>query len=162
MRQPRSFTAVAALALLAACGLDTGPNVPDPIDPANDSYASSLGIDISTFTKQANGVYIKDLTVGTGDAAAVNDSVQVDYTGYLPNGTQFDTSKQTGRDPLEFVIGKSIYIPAFEASVVGMQPGGVRQIIIPTGLAYGANGNSRAGIPPNTNLIFKIEYIEKL
>ena len=162
MRQPRSFTAVAALALLAACGLDTGPNVPDPIDPANDSYASSLGIDISTFTKQANGVYIKDLTVGTGDAAAVNDSVQVDYTGYLPNGTQFDTSKQTGRDPLEFVIGKSIYIPAFEASVVGMQPGGVRHIIIPTGLAYGANGNSQAGIPPNTNLIFKIEYITKL
>jgi len=162
MRLPRSVTAVAALALLAACSLDTGPNVPDPIDPANDSYASSLGIDISTFTKQANGVYIKDLQVGTGDAAAVNDSVQVDYTGFLPNGTQFDTSKQTGRTPLEFVIGKSVYIPAFETSVVGMQPGGIRQIIIPTGLAYGAGGNSQAGIPPNTNLIFKIEYIAKL
>lgn len=162
MRQLRSVAAVAALTLVAACSLDTGPNVPDPIDPANDTYASSLGIDISTFTKQANGVYIKDLTVGTGDAAAVSDSVQVDYTGYLPNGTQFDTSKQTNRDPLEFVIGKSVYIPAFESSVVGMQPGGVRQIIIPTGLAYGANGNPQAGIPPNTNLIFTIDYIAKL
>ena len=162
MRQLRSVAAVAALALVAACSLDTGPNVPDPIDPANDTYASSLGIDISTFTRQPNGVYVKDTQVGVGDAAAVNDSVQVDYTGYLPNGTQFDTSKQTGRTPLEFVIGKSVYIPAFETGVVGMQPGGIRQIIIPTGLAYGANGNSRAGIPPNTNLIFKIEYITKL
>lgn len=162
MRQLRSVAAVAALALLAACSLDTGPDVPDPIDPANDTYASSLGIDISTMTKLPNGVYIKDLQVGQGDAAAANDSVQVDYSGYLPNGTLFDTSKQTDRTPLEFVIGKSVYIPAFESSVVGMQPGGIRQIIIPSGLAYGPGGNSRAGIPPNTNIIFTIEYISKL
>lgn len=162
MRQPRSVAAVAALVLLAACSLDTGPDVPAPIDPANDSYASNLGIDISTMTKMPNGVYIKDLQVGEGEAAAANDSVQVDYTGWLPNGTQFDTSKGADRTPLEFVIGKSIYIPAFETAVIGMQPGGVRQIIIPTGLAYGANGNSRAGIPPNTNLIFTIEYITRL
>ena len=162
MRQPRSVAALAALVLLAACSLDTGPDVPDPIDPANDSYASSLGIDIATMTKMPNGVYIKDLQVGEGEAAAANDSVQVDYTGWLPNGNQFDTSKGTNREPLEFVIGKSIYLPAFETAVIGMQPGGVRQIIIPTALAYGANGNSRAGIPPNTNLIFTIEYITRL
>jgi FKBP-type peptidyl-prolyl cis-trans isomerase len=161
MRQPRSFAGVAALVLLAACDLSTSPNVPAPIDPAQDSYASSLGIDISTMTKLPNGVYIKDKTVGTGTAAAANDSVQINYTGWLPNGTMFDTSKQSGRVPLEFVVGKNVYIPAFEASVIGMQPGGVRQVIIPTGLAYGASGFPQAGIPANTNLVFQIEYITR-
>ncbi|MFL5555734.1 MAG: FKBP-type peptidyl-prolyl cis-trans isomerase, partial [Gemmatimonadaceae bacterium] len=136
--------------------------VPAPIDPANDSYATSLGIDIATMTKLANGVYIKDTFVGTGAAAAANDSVKVDYTGFLPNGNQFDTSKQTGRVPLEFVIGKQVLIPAFETAVIGMQPGGKRTIIIPTGLAYGEVGRAQAGIPPNTNLIFKLEYVSRL
>lgn len=162
MRELRSVAAVAALALLAGCSLDTGPNVPAPVDPASDSYASSLGIDIATMTKLPNGVYIKDTQVGQGAAAAASDSVQVNYSGYLPNGTLFDTSKQTGRKPLEFVIGKGVYIPAFENSVVGMQPGGARTIIIPTGLAYGSAGQPAAGIPPNTNIVFKIEYVGRL
>jgi FKBP-type peptidyl-prolyl cis-trans isomerase FkpA len=162
MRQLRSFAGVATIALLAACDLSTAPNVPAPIDPANDSYASALGVDISTMTKLPNGVYIKDKTVGAGTAAATNDSVQVNYSGWLPNGQLFDTSKQTGRTPLEFVIGKSVYIPAFETSVVGMQPGGVRQVIIPTALAYGSAGFAQAGIPPNTNLVFQLEYIKRL
>jgi len=162
MRQFRSFAAVAALALLAACDLSTAPNVPDPIDPANDSYASSLGIDIASMTKLPNGVYMKDKVVGTGTAAATADSVKVNYTGWLPNGTLFDTSKQSGRTPLEFVIGKQIYIPAFEDAVIGMKEGGTRLIIIPTGLAYGPQGRPGAGIPANTNLIFQIEYIARV
>ena len=162
MRSSRPFAALAALVLLAACDLSTSPNVPAPIDPAKDSYATSLGIDIATMTKLANGVYIKDKVVGAGTAAATNDSVKVNYTGWLPNGQMFDTSKQTGRTPLEFVIGKSVYIPAFETAVIGMQPGGVRTIIIPTGLAYGAAGRADAGIPANTNLIFQIEYVSRL
>ena len=161
MRELRSLAAVASLTLIAACSLNTEPNVPAPIDPANDSYASSLGIDIAKMTKLPNGVYIKDKTVGAGAAAAASDSVKIDYTGHLPNGTLFDTSKQTGRTPLEFVIGKQVYLAAFEAAVIGMQPGGVRQIIIPTGLAYGAGGRPPV-IPPNTNLIFDIEYIRRL
>lgn len=162
MRLLRSLPAIFALAVLAACDLSTAPDVPDPIDPANDSYASSLGVDIGTMTKLSNGVYIKDKVVGTGDAAAANDSVQVHYTGWTPNGFQFDTSKLPSRKPLEFVIGHNVFIAAFETAVVGMQPGGTRQIIIPTALAYGPIGNADAGIPPNTNLIFQIEYIARL
>jgi FKBP-type peptidyl-prolyl cis-trans isomerase len=162
MRAFRSLFAVAGLALVAACDLSTEPNVPDPIDPANDSYATSLGIDIATMTKRPSGVYVKDKVVGAGGAAAENDSVQVNYTGWIPNGGMFDTSKQTGRKPLEFVVGKDVYLTAFEDAVVGMQPGGVRVIIIPTGLAYGRTGNPNAGIPPNTNLIFEIEFIGRL
>jgi len=162
MRLSRSFPAVAALVFLAACDLSTEPNVPDPIDPANDFYAPALAIDIASMTKLPTGVYIKDKVVGTGGVAAANDSVKVDYTGWTPNGTQFDTSKQTGRKPLEFLIGKGVYIPAFESAVIGMQPGGVRLIIIPTALAYGRGGKPDAGIAPNTNLIFQIEYVARL
>ena len=162
MRFLRSFPAILTLAVLAACDLSTAPDVPDPIDPANDSYATSLGVDIATMTKLSTGVYIKDKVVGTGNPAATNDSVQVHYTGWTPNGFQFDTSKLPSRKPLEFVIGRNIYITAFETAVVGMKPGGTRQIIIPTGLAYGPAGNPDAGIPPNTNLIFQIEYIARL
>ena len=160
MRLLRSLPAVAALAFLAACDLSTGPDVPDPIDPANETYAAALGIDVATMTKLPSGVYIKDVTTGQGAAIATNDSVKVDYTGWLPNGQQFDTSKLAGRKPLEFVVGKGVYLPAFEGAVVGMQPGGVRQIIIPTGLAYGRQGSGL--VPPNTNLVFKIEYIGRL
>jgi peptidylprolyl isomerase len=162
MRELRSLAAVAVLGVLAACDLSTDPNVPAPIDPANDFYASSLGIDIATMTKLANGVYIKDKTVGTGTAAVTQDSVKIDYTGWLPNGTRFDTSKQTGRVPLEFVIGKSVYLPAFETAVIGMQPGGVRTAILPTAQAYGVAGYPQAGIPANSNLVFQIEYITRL
>ena len=162
MRVLRSLSAVAAIALMAACDLSTDPNLPDPIDPAKDSYATALGVDIATMTKLANGVYIKDKTVGQGGAAAANDSVQINYTGWLPNGTQFDTSKQPSRKPLEFVVGKGVYIPAFETAVVGMQPGGVRLIVIPTALAYSTLGKPEAGIPPNTNLVFQLEFIGRL
>jgi FKBP-type peptidyl-prolyl cis-trans isomerase FkpA len=162
MRLIRSIAPIAVLAFAAACDLSTEPRVPAPIDPAEDSYAPALGIDISTMTKLASGVYIKDKTVGQGAAAAANDSVKVHYTGWLPNGQQFDTSKRTNGKPLEFVVGKATFLPAFENSVVGMQPGGVRQIVIPTGLAYGSLGAPQAGIPPNTNLVFQIEYIERL
>lgn len=162
MRLLRSFPAIVALAVLSACDLNTSPDVPDPIDPANDSYATALGVDIATMTKLSNGVYIKDKVVGTGTAAVANDSVQIHYTGWTPNGFQFDSSKLPSRKALEFVIGRGVYIPAFESAVIGMQPGGTRQIVIPTGLAYGPLGNADAGIPPNTNLIFQIEYIARL
>jgi peptidylprolyl isomerase len=160
MRLLRSLPALFALSILAACDLSTAPDVPDPIDPAKDSYATSLGVDISTMTKLSNGVYIKDKVVGEGAIAATNDSVQINYTGWTPNGFQFDSSKLPSRKPLEFVIGKGVYIPAFESAVIGMQPGGTRQIIIPTALAYGPI--QQPGIPPNTNLVFEIEYLARL
>ena len=162
MRLLRSISALAAVAVLAACDLSTEPNVPDPIDPANDFYAPITGVDIKSMTKLSSGVYQKDITVGEGGVVAANDSVQIHYTGYLPNGTIFDTSKQTNRKPLEFLVGKSVYLPAFESAVIGMQPGGVRLIVIPTALAYGPVGRAEAGIPPNTNLVFKIEFITRL
>ena len=167
MRFLRSLPAIAALALVAACDLNTEPNVPDPIDPAQDSYASSLGINIATMTKTSSGLYYKDKTVGTGAAAARGDSVRVHYTLWLTNGTKVQSSKDGSATPFEFLTGANPIrvIPGFEEGVMGMQPGGVRTLVIPTNLAWGPAGNSQPGfpaVPPNANVVFEVDYLARL
>ncbi len=160
MRQLRSVVA-AALALLAACSLDSGPNVPAPIDPAKDTYASSLNVDISKMTKTASGLYFRDLELPTAGAAAVKgDSVQVHYTLYLTNGTTVD-STDTG-DPFEFLTGQNPphVIPGFEEGVIGMLPTGKRQLIVPPSLAWGSQG--RGPVQPNANVVFVVTYLGKI
>ena len=162
MREFRSFAAVAALALLAACDLNTAPNVPAPIDPARDTYATALGIDIASMTKTASGLYFKNKVVGSGAAAQKGDSVRVHYTLWLTNGTKVESSKDTGKSPLEFLTGATParVIPGFEEGVLGMQPGGVRTLIVPPGLAWGSAGNPP--VQPNANIVFEIEYLGRL
>jgi FKBP-type peptidyl-prolyl cis-trans isomerase FkpA len=159
MRQLRSIAAV--VVLLAACSLDTGPNVPAPIDPAKDTYAVSLGVDISKMTKTASGLYYRDLDPpGSGPAAVSGDSVQVHYTLWLTNGTKVESSE--GGDPLEFLTGANPprVIPGFEEGVLGMLPTGKRQLIVPPGLAWGSQGNPP--VQPNANIVFVITYLGKL
>jgi len=160
MRQSRSVAAAAALALLAACSLDTGPNVPAPIDPANDTYASALNVDISKMTKTATGLYYRDLALGEGVPAMAGDSVQVDYTLWLTNGTKVQSTLDSGT-PFEFLTGQNPphVIPGFDEGVIGMLPGGTRQLVIPSQLAWGSAG--QAPIQPNANVVFQITYLKK-
>jgi FKBP-type peptidyl-prolyl cis-trans isomerase FkpA len=164
MRLSRSIPAVAVLAMLAACDLSTEPNIPAPIDPAQDTYATSLGVNIASMTKTASGLYYKDKTVGTGDVvAAVNDSIRANYTLWLTNGTKVDSSIDSGT-PIEFRIGDTDVIPGFSEGFVGMKPGGVRQLVIPTQLAWGSRGSAVPGkisVQPNANVVFEIEYLSK-
>ena len=160
MRLPRSVGAVAALALLAACSLDTGPDVPAPIDPANDTYAPSLNVDISKMTKTTSGLYYRDLALGEGVPAMAGDSVQVDYTLWLTNGTKVQSTVDDGK-PFEFVAGQNPprVIAGFDEGVLGMQPNGTRQLVIPSQLAWGSAG--QAPIQPNANVVFQVTYIKK-
>jgi len=162
MREFRSFAAVAALALLAACNLSTEPNVPAPIDPARDTYATALGVDIASMTKTSTGLYIKNKVVGSGAAAQKGDSVRVHYTLWLTNGTKVESSKDNNGAPFEFLTGATPIrvIPGFEEGVIGMQPGGVRQLVIPPSLAWGSQGFPP--VQPNANIVFEIEYLGKL
>jgi FKBP-type peptidyl-prolyl cis-trans isomerase len=162
MRVLRSFSAVTALALLAACDLSTSPNIPDPIDPAKDTYAASLGVDIASMTKTASGLYIKNEVVGSGAAAQKGDSVRVHYTLWLTNGTKVQSSKDGTGVPLEFLTGTTPLrvIPGFEEGVLGMQPGGIRQLVVPTALAWGSDGFPP--VQPNANVVFRIEYLGRL
>ncbi len=93
------------------------------------------------------------LTPGTGEAVVVSgDSITVDYTGTLEDGTQFDSS--VGREPYTFTIGEGTVIPGWDQGLLGMKVGEVRKLTIPSELAYGESGSGP--IPPNATLIFEV------
>ena len=101
---------------------------------------------------------IKDLEKGTGEEANVGETVVVHYTGWLMDGTKFDSSVDRGT-PFSFTLGERRVIPGWEKGVEGMQVGGKRELIIPPDMAYGAQGAGGV-IPPNATLKFEIELLE--
>ncbi|MGA2221455.1 MAG: FKBP-type peptidyl-prolyl cis-trans isomerase [Verrucomicrobiia bacterium] len=98
---------------------------------------------------------IEDSKVGTGAEAVAGKSVTVHYTGWLTNGTKFDSSKDHGQ-PFTFQLGAGQVIKGWDQGVAGMKVGGVRKLTIPPSLAYGANGAGGV-IPPNATLVFEVE-----
>lgn len=108
--------------------------------------------------KQAASLKINDLVVGAGAEAKTGSAVTVHYTGWLEDGTQFDSSLDSGQ-PFQFVIGRGQVIQGWDQGVTGMKVGGKRQLIIPPHLAYGAQGYPGA-IPPNATLTFEVELLD--
>ncbi|CAN5149015.1 FKBP-type peptidyl-prolyl cis-trans isomerase [soil metagenome] len=111
----------------------------------------------------ASGLQYEELTIGDGQEAKAGDDVTVHYTGWLQNedgsaGSKFDSSKDRG-DPFEFALGAGRVIKGWDEGVQGMKVGGVRKLIIPAGLGYGARGAGGV-IPPNATLIFEVELLE--
>jgi rhodanese-related sulfurtransferase len=102
-------------------------------------------------------VQIKDLTVGEGAEAARNHAVQVHYTGWLMDGTRFDSSLDRGT-PFTLMLGMGQVIPGWEMGLEGMRVGGKRELVIPPELAYGPVGAGGV-IPPNATLRFEVELL---
>jgi FKBP-type peptidyl-prolyl cis-trans isomerase FkpA len=100
---------------------------------------------------------MEDLVVGTGTAAASGQKVTVHYTGWLTNGTKFDSSKDRG-DPFVFPLGKGQVIKGWDQGVQGMKVGGKRKLTIPPEMGYGARGAGGV-IPPNATLVFEVELL---
>lgn len=97
------------------------------------------------------------LIEGTGDQLVKSgDSITVDYTGTLEDGTKFDSSLDTGQ-PFTFTIGQGQVIQGWEQGLIGMKVGEEIRLTIPSNLAYGPNGTGP--IPPNATLIFTIKLI---
>jgi FKBP-type peptidyl-prolyl cis-trans isomerase FkpA len=124
--------------LLTGCGGGDGPTAP------------SVNVPFS----------VTELRAGTGREAVAGKAVTVHYTGWLydpnqPNnkGSQFDTS--VNGQPYSFVLGAGAVIRGWDQGLVGLKVGGVRQLVIPPDLAYGAAG--RGPIPPNATLLFEVE-----
>ncbi len=101
---------------------------------------------------------IKDLAVGKGRGAAPGDTLQVNYVGVLyKNGKEFDSSFSHGM-PFSFVLQANQVIKGWDQGLLGMRPGGRRELIIPARLAYGSQG--QGGIPPNSPLVFVIDLLK--
>jgi peptidylprolyl isomerase len=107
-------------------------------------------------TKPAPQVKIEDTQAGTGAAAKEGDTLTVNYTGKLENGTVFDSS--VGKQPFTFVLGAGQVIPGWDQGLVGLKVGGKRTLTIPPDLGYGAQGAGGV-IPPNATLIFDVELV---
>src|ERR1700754_4605933 len=87
------FRLVAFLALLTIVVSCTPTDPPGPSYPATESYAASLGVDIPSMTRYDTNLYYKDLTVGTGATASPNKKISVAYTGYLTDGSSFESGQ---------------------------------------------------------------------
>jgi FKBP-type peptidyl-prolyl cis-trans isomerase FkpA len=105
----------------------------------------------------ASGLGIADLQTGEGDEAKAGKTVDVHYTGWLENGTKFDSSLDR-RSPFSFRLGAGQVIPGWDEGVAGMKVGGKRRLVIPPALGYGARGAGGV-IPPNATLIFEVELL---
>jgi FKBP-type peptidyl-prolyl cis-trans isomerase FkpA len=103
------------------------------------------------------GLTIEEVVVGNGAEAAAGQNVKVHYTGWLANGTKFDSSKDRN-DPFVFPLGAGNVIKGWDEGVRGMKVGGRRKLTIPPTLGYGARGAGGV-IPPDATLVFEVELL---
>lgn len=146
----KRILSVGAALALAACSESTGPDRV-ACDPA---LLQLQTLAVRDTVVAPSGLRTIDIRVGTGATAVVGSAVRAHYSGYLVNGTRFDTSC-TDEEPLYYTLPGSV-VQGFWQGTVGMRVGGVRRLIIPPNLAYGANPPSST-IPPNSTLIFDLQ-----
>lgn len=161
MRPIRLLTLGVALTLtfpLAACGSSRSDVTAPPATAATvetTTFAPSLGIDLSApgWTRTASGLHYRTLNTpaDTAATAANGQQVSVRYTGWLANGTQFESSTYT------FVLGRGAVIAGWDQGIVGMRVGERRRLLIPPALGYGAQDYLR--IPGNSVLVFDVELL---
>ena len=113
-----------------------------------------------SITTTASGLQIEEIKLGDGDSAAAGQFVSVHYTGWLTDGSKFDSSKDRN-EPFDFPLGQRNVIAGWDEGVQGMRVGGVRKLTIPPQLGYGARGAGGV-IPPNATLVFEVELLEIL
>lgn len=146
---------VVVLLLAAAAFLVYSTSRPE--QPAAEQSAAGLP-DTTNLTTTDSGLQYKDVTVGSGAEAQAGNTVSVHYTGWLTDGTKFDSSLDRGQ-PFSFSLGSGGVIAGWDEGVAGMKIGGKRILVIPADLGYGASGAGGV-IPPNATLIFEVELLD--
>ncbi len=147
-----------------ACGGDAPPagaaacaTAPDTLTLAAE-YAPQLNVDLSAMQCSATGLHWQDLANGQGEPAADGQLVRVFYTGWLPDGSQFDSNAGSG-ETFGLVLGAGNVITGWEEGLQGMRAGGKRRLVIPPHLAYGTRAIGGV-IPANATLVFDVEVVE--
>ncbi len=125
---------------------------------ATGGFAAELGVDTTKMTKMPSGLRYQDVTQGQGTEAVAGRAVTVHYTGWLPDGKKFDSSRDHGQ-PFTFSLGAGQVIAGWDQGVEGMRVGGRRKLVLPADLAYGEAG-APPDIPPGATLVFDVEVLE--
>jgi FKBP-type peptidyl-prolyl cis-trans isomerase FkpA len=105
-----------------------------------------------------SGLKYEDLVEGGGATAQSGQQVSVHYTGWLTDGSKFDSSVDRN-EPFQFGLGRGMVIRGWDEGVQGMKVGGKRKLTIPPQLGYGAHGAGGV-IPPNATLVFEVELLD--
>ena len=143
----RRFALFSWLAI-AACGRG---------DNARGGFAAALGVDTASMTKAPAGFWYTDIAAGQGEVAEPGRTVRVHYTGWLPDGKKFDSSRDRG-EPFAFTLGAGQVITGWDEGVKGMRVGGRRKLVLPPAMAYGEAG-APPDIPPGSTLVFDVEVL---
>jgi FKBP-type peptidyl-prolyl cis-trans isomerase len=148
-----------SLVLLTSVGLSAcGGSADRENSPPAAGFAASLGVDTTAMTKTPSGLRYQDITAGQGAEAAADRTVSVHYTGWLPNGEKFDSSRDRN-EPFSFSLGAGQVIAGWDEGVAGMKVGGRRKLVIPADLGYGTAG-APPDIPPGATLVFDVELLD--
>jgi peptidylprolyl isomerase len=134
-------------------------NLPGKLDYVSPMMGPGLGEYFGLAPISFSLVYV-DTKAGTGAPAAAHKYLTVNYTGYLADGTKFDSSFDHVGEPFVIQLGEHGVIPGWDTGFDGMRVGGKRRLFIPYELAYGANGKPPT-IPAKAELIFDVELVSQ-
>src|SRR4051812_17053946 len=165
--QPGLAVALATALAISACAPATGASPAAAGKPGTTQVtpaAASAATQATSPTEKggamqttSSGLQYEDLTEGTGASPQPGQTAVVHYTGWLDNGTKFDSSVDRGQ-PFEFRVGQGQVIKGWDEGVATMKVGGKRKLLIPPDLGYGARGAGGV-IPPNARLTFDVELL---
>lgn len=141
-----AFLLVAFFALTMPVAADV------PREPEDQPYVKEAKV------KTQSGLVYEEMQEGTGQESKKGDTVDVHYTGWLTDGTKFDSSVDRGT-PFTFKLGAGMVIKGWDEGVAGMKVGGKRKLTIPPDLGYGPRGAGGV-IPPNATLVFEVELLK--
>jgi peptidylprolyl isomerase len=163
-----TLTVAALAASLVACAGEPAPEPEDEAEPAEavvpapaplaTSYAPELNVNLDGMEETESGLRYEVLKEGTGAIVQPGQTAVVHYTGWLPDGTKFDSSRDRG-EPFGFPVGAGQVIQGWDEGVAGMAIGEERKLVIPPALGYGPAGAGDV-IPPNSTLVFDVELLE--
>jgi peptidylprolyl isomerase len=147
-------TLLIAGALVAGCAPAPAAAPPVPITQA--MFAAGAEVELDQMTRHERGFYWRDIVVGEGRQAQPGLEVRIGYVVRLPDGTEVDRAE--AERPLMFKLGERQSIAAMELALRAMKEGGVRQLVVPPELAYGARG--RGKVPPNATLVMIVRLVK--
>ncbi len=152
-----SYALLAILVAATSCN-DEVTGLGPPSDPATETFAASLGVNIAAMSRTKDGVYFADLVMGTGVAGTERtDSVVVNYAAHLKDATQFDAGTNVTFFPTQLILG-------VRSGLLGMKEGGKRKLVIPSALGYGGRSvketDGSIKIPRQSTLVFDVELLK--